>query len=135
VCTSVVSGCDASPVLDPAEHVLDTITLSIQVLVVFSRVLPFGAGRDAGGNSHFFQSVAEPVRIVAAICEQILCAWQSLEQVARALVVTGLAGCQKEQQGPAQAVCDSVQLGVQAAFRTSDTAGKSPFFSRLAAVR
>lgn len=28
-----------------------------------------------------------------------------------------------------------MQLGVQAAFRSSDTAGKSPFFSRLAAVR
>ena len=132
---SVVSGCDASPVLDPAEHVLDAITLSIQFLVVFSRVLPFGAGRYAGRDSDFFQSVAEPVGVVAAIRKQLLCAWQSLEQVARAFVVAGLAGRQKEQQGPAQAVCNSVKLGVQAAFRASDTAGKSPFFSRLAAVR
>ena len=105
---SVVSGCDASPVLDPAEHVLDAMALSIEVLVVFGRVVSFGTGWDAGRNAFFFQGIAEPVGVIAAIREQFLCAGQSFDQVARALVVTGLAGGQQEQQGPTQAIRDSV---------------------------
>ena len=61
MCASGISGCDASPVLDPAEHVLDAVPLSIEVLAVMGRVLSFGTGRDAGQDSLLFQSVAEPV--------------------------------------------------------------------------
>jgi hypothetical protein len=36
---------------------------------------------------------------------------------------------------PGFAVADGVQLGVQAVLRSPNTAGNSPFFGRLAAVR
>lgn len=69
--------------LNPTEHVLDTIVWSIEVLVALGRVLSFGAGWDAGGDSLVFQSVATPIGTLSALREQFLCAWQSLEQMAR----------------------------------------------------
>ena len=37
---STVAGMDASPVLEPAEHILDPVALAIQHGVVRDRVLP-----------------------------------------------------------------------------------------------
>ncbi len=132
---SVVSGRDAPPILDPAEHVLDTVPLPIEDFVVVGRVASLLAWWNAGRNAFVFQSVAEPVGVVTTICQQFSGFGQAIEQVPGTLIVAGLAGGEEEQQGPSQAVCDGVQFGIQAAFRASDTAGKSPFFSRLAAVR
>jgi hypothetical protein len=46
-----------------------------------------------------------------------------------------LALDEQQDQWLAVPVTNGVQLGVQAAFAPSDTAGNSPFLSRLAAVR
>jgi hypothetical protein len=48
---SVVSGCDAAPVLDPAEDVLDLVALAIEVFVVGVLDLAVLAGRDAWGDA------------------------------------------------------------------------------------
>ena len=57
------------------------------------------------------------------------------EQRRRPGVITDLACREKQGAGPPLAVADRVQFGVQPAFRASDEPGKSPFLSRLAAVR
>lgn len=133
--TSVVSGGDAPPILDPAEHVLDAIALLVEDCVVLGRGPALFAWWNAGRNAFVFQSVAEPVGVVTTICQQFLGFGQAVEQMPGTLIVAGLARGEEKQQGSAQPIGDGVQLGIQAAFRASDTAGKSPFFSRLAAVR
>jgi hypothetical protein len=70
-------GCDVSPVFNPAEHGLDTIALSIEVLAVLGLVLSFGAGWDTVGDSVVFQSVSKPIGIISALREQFLCACSS----------------------------------------------------------
>lgn len=132
---SVVSGSDAPPILDPAEHVLDTISLPIKDFVVVGGVTSLLAWWNTGRNTFVFQFFAEPVGVVTTIRQQFPGFGQAIEQVPGTLIVAGLALGEEKQQGPSQAVGDGVQLGVQATFRSSDTAGKSPFFSRLAAVR
>lgn len=132
---SIISSCNAPPVLDPAEHVFDMVPLLIERFVIVCRLLSLFARRDAGGSPFFLQSVAEPVGIVTTIGKQFSGFRQAVKQVPGTLIVAGIACREKEQQGPAQSVCHGVQLGVQAAFCSSDTAGKNPFFSKLAAVR
>jgi hypothetical protein len=51
VCASVVSGCDAAPVLDSAEQVLDLVALAIELLVVVILDLAVGLWRDAGDDT------------------------------------------------------------------------------------
>ncbi len=78
---SVVSGRDAPPILDPAKHVLDTISLPVKDFVVVGRVAALFAWWNAGRNAFVFQSVAEPVGIVATICQQFPGLGQAIEQV------------------------------------------------------
>lgn len=126
---SVVSGGDAPPVLDPTEHVLDTISLPIKDFVIVGRVTAFLARWNTGRNAFVFQTVTEPVGVVAAICQQFLSFGQAIEQMPGPLIVAGLARCEEKQQGSAQSIGDGVQLGIQAAFRSSNTAGKNPFLA------
>lgn len=67
---SVVSGSDASPILDPAEHVLDTVSLPIEDFVVVGRVTSLPAWWNARGNAFVFQSITEPVGVVTTIRQQ-----------------------------------------------------------------
>lgn len=121
--TSIVAGCDATPVLDPAEHVFDAMSLLVEDIVIGRGFFAVFARRNAGRNPLFFQSIAEPVGVIAAIGQQFLGAWQTLEQLSGTLVVAHLARSQQEQQRPSQSIGDGVQLGIQAAFRSSDAAG------------
>ena len=50
-------------------------------------------------------------------------------------MVVHLALGEQQDQGTAVFVHDGMELGVQAAFRASDTAGNIPFINKLAAVR
>ena len=58
-----------------------------------------------------------------------------IKHQARALMVTHLAFRQQQGNWPSLAVADGVQLGVQPALGAANTAGNSPFLSKLAAVR
>jgi hypothetical protein len=50
-------------------------------------------------------------------------------------VIAHLAFREHQHDGLAIAIRDGMEFGVQAAFRAPDTAGNTPFLSRLAAVR
>jgi len=60
---------------------------------------------------------------------------QSRQHHRDALVITHLALGEEQHDGPTMAVADGVQFRVQAAFGAADATRKSPFCSRLAAVR
>jgi hypothetical protein len=62
---TVISGVDAPPVLDPAEHVLDLVALSIEDGVIGDRDFPIGFRGDAGCDAASGEGGAEPVGVVA----------------------------------------------------------------------
>lgn len=88
---SIIACGDAPPVLYPAEHVLDAVSLFIEGLVEGGWILPVLAWWNAGRNSLVFQAIAKPVGIIATIGKQFLGAGQTLEQLPRAVVVADLA--------------------------------------------
>ena len=134
VWASVVSDGDAPPILDPAEHVLDAIALLVEDVVVVGRFFRFlRCGMQ--GERPFLAIRCGTSRRRINIRQQFLGFGQAVEQMPDTLTVAGLARGEEKQQRSAQPIDDGVQLGVQAAFCSSDAAGKSPLLSRLAAVR
>ena len=73
---------------------------------------------------HFFNDDEENLQSIYGIHKQ-----------GGSFVVAHLAFCELHDQGPAVTVANSMEFGVQTALCASDAAGKSPFLSKLAAVR
>jgi hypothetical protein len=119
----VVSGVDAAPVLDAAEHVFVFVTLAVERRVVRDGDLAVGFGRDACGDAALRQCVAEPVAVVAFVGDHLLCRWQGIEKQYCAPVIAGLAFGEQHDDGAALAIGDGVQFGVQSAFGAPDTSG------------
>jgi hypothetical protein len=132
---AVISGGDAAPVLEPAEHALDQIALLVDLGIVYDRHLAVLASGNAGRDVQTGQSLAEPVAVVTLVGDQDLGVRQRLQDGSGAAIVADLALGEQQDQWLALAVTDGVQLGVQAALGPSDAAGNSPFLRRLAAVR
>ena len=107
---SVISGRDASPVLDPAEDVLDLVALALEVFVVMVLDLAVFARRDARGSALRDQRGPEPVAVIALVAQQFLGAWQGIEQQNSALVVAHLALGEHHHDGAAFTVADCMQL-------------------------
>jgi hypothetical protein len=124
---SVVSGCNTSPVLEFSEHVLDFVALSVEGFVIIEgafSVFPVG---NAGCGAAFGQLLPEPGTVIASISDQRTSLWQGCQQCPGPFVVADLAGGEMEQNRLSGFVANGVQFGVQAAFCTSQTAGKAPF--------
>ena len=101
------------------------------------RYLDFSVGfpRDAGLDLPICKGASQPVGIVALVGQEHVRRGQACQQGRRSGVVTDLARRQKQAAWATLAVTDRVQFRVQPAFGASDIPGKSPFLSRLAAVR
>ena len=125
--TSVVACGDASPILELGEHVLDFVALTIERFVIIKRLL---GRRDARDCTALNQAIAESVAVIAAVGNQRGGLGQAGQQYLCPLVIAHLTGGEVEQDRPARLVADGVQLGVQAAFCPSQTAGKAPFCAR-----
>ena len=131
----VVSGRDASPVLEPAEHALDEVAAFVEVLVVGDGLLSVLAPGDAGLDLLLREGLAEPVAVIAPVGDKPVGLWQGGQYGRGTAIVTDLTLGQQQYQRFAVPVANRVQLRVQAALGASDTPGKAPFLSRLAAVR
>ena len=135
MCASIVAGCYATPVFQSAERVLDPVTLPIEDLVVGQGDLPVSGRWNAGLDSTVAQPFPEPVAVVSAIAEQLARRREHREQEGGALVVVHLPFGEHHNDRPTVSVADRVELGVQAAFGSSNAPRSTPFLSRLAAVR
>ena len=89
--TAVISGRDATPVLQAAEDVLDAMALAIQGLVVSGHGLEFLARRDARGDAPGGQRSTETVTVVAPIGQQFARGRQGIDHQVSALVVVHLS--------------------------------------------
>ena len=134
MCTTIVAGGDASPVLQSTEGVLDAVALAVEYLIVGQRPLARAGGRDARGDAAFRQLVAEPSAVVAAVAEELSCGRQERQEQRGAVVVAALPLGQQQGDRPPLPVAGGVQLGVQPALGAADMS-RTPFCRRLAAVR
>src|SRR3546814_17092042 len=71
------------PVLEATEHDLDAVAAFVATLVVFYGLVPYFSARDAGRDPLFLQGVAEPVGIIASVCQHPLRFGQTVEQSGR----------------------------------------------------
>ena len=134
--TSVVSGCDPAPVLEPADHDLDAVA-SFVAAAVEAGFLP--AALSAKGANPYplvFQPFSIPIGIIPPISQKPFCLWHVAQQGRSAGVIAHLACGHEELQRPSLGIGDGMELGVQAAFRALDGPSAPPFFTRrLEAVR
>lgn len=94
VSASVVSGVDASPVLEAGEHVLDPVALPIEqrIIAVLDTVL--GMRRDAGRDALADERLAEASGTVGPIGQQMAGGREFLEHGGSGSVIVGLAFAQ-----------------------------------------
>lgn len=71
----IVTCCDASPIFQPAEHDLDTISAHVTALVVLDGYVALLPTRDAGAYPFVFQRFSEPVSVIATITKQPVAVW------------------------------------------------------------
>jgi hypothetical protein len=129
VCASVVSGMDASPVLDAAEHVFDFVSLPVEELVVFDGLFSVRLWGNAGLDTLDGEGVAEPVGVVTFVAEQGFGAGKGVEHKGGPFEITQLSLCEQQDKRPSPPIADGVEFGVQPAFSAPDTLGKSPFLA------
>ena len=133
--TPVVTSVDAPPVLEFSEHVFDLVTLAIELFVVRDWRLAVRLGGDASSNA-LFSSVPgnQSASSFRSAGSAGACGKASIISAAplKSLICPSLSNMTK---WSAPAVTDSMELGVQAAFRASDRSGNSPFLRKDAAVR
>ena len=67
---TVVSGVDAAPVLESAEHVFDLVALFIEDGVMGDRELAVGFRGDAGFEATLGKGCAQPIGVVAFVGEE-----------------------------------------------------------------
>ena len=72
MCASVVTCMDTPPVLEPAEHILDLVTLAVEHTVVLYGLSAVGFWRNARGDAPFGESVTEPIGVVAFVAQKFL---------------------------------------------------------------
>ncbi len=129
-----ILGQSAAPT-EPGEAVPDLVALAVELLVVVVLDLAVTQGRDAGFDAALGKSSAKAIAVIAFVPEQDLGPGQAGKQQGSAPVVAHLAFGEQQDDRPALAITDGMELGVQPAFGAPDTSGKSPPFRRLAAVR
>jgi hypothetical protein len=132
---SVISGVDASPVLEPTEHVFDLVTLAIENAVVPDRLFAVGSGRDAGRDAAFGESLAEPVGVIALIAEQLCCGRERVNHQGCTLVIAHLAFAEQHDDRKPLAIAYGMRFEFRLRLVRPIRRGNSPFFKRLAAVR
>src|SRR3546814_691697 len=127
---------DPPPVLEATEHDLDAVAAFVATLVVFYGLVPYFSARDAGRDPLFLQGVAEPVGIIASVCQHPLRFGQTVEHSGCASVIADLPSGHEEADRTTIRIGHSMQLGVHAALRAADQASRTPLFTpRLDAVR
>lgn len=124
---SVVSGSDASPVLETAEGVLDAMALPVEVRIVLDDHLAALSRGDARADASLGQRLAKPVRIVAPVSQQRASLGDGRQHGAGARIVGGLARGQEQADRPTSGIGDRMQLGIQAALGAPDEALGAPF--------
>lgn len=124
----VVSGCDASELLELVEEALDTVTLLVDGAIVAMLMPTLRHGRDDRDGTGIEDGVVQPVGIIGAIGQHML-GVQAVDQGFGLADIAVLPGRADETHGVAERFDGSMELGGQAAFGATQALGIRPPFS------
>ena len=113
------------PVLEPAEHSLDEVSLFVEFGVVVDGLLAVFAARDARRDVAFAQRLAEPIAVVAPVGDQDVGIRQCGQDGRSPAIVADLAFGQQQYQGLAVGVAHCMQFRVQAALGAPDSSRRA----------
>lgn len=133
--TAIIAHNNPTPIFDPPEHNLDFLALFVEGLVVAALCHSVLTRWDARGDTLFLEGRDKPIRIIAAVSEQVFGVRKTGQQASRTSVIAGGPCGQQQMHRLAGVVAHRMQLRVQATFRAANRAGAGPFLSRLDAVR
>ena len=132
---SIVSCCDAPPILQLGEHVLDLVALTVERLVVGDGCFAASGRGNAGLDAHLDQGFSKPIAVITFIAGQCHGFGKRRQHSSCAFMIAGLAWREVQNQWLTVLIGHGMQFGIQPALRAANTAGNIPFFKRLAAVR
>ena len=123
---AVVSRGDPAEILDPSEHALDGVTVTVEGRR--EAVLPaaIGFGRNVRGGALALDLAADGVGIVALVAEQDRGRGHLIEERVGGDTVGDLAAGQEERDRAAEMVGERVDFRGAAAARTADRLGEFP---------
>jgi len=87
---AIVAGCDASPVLEFSEHILDFVALFVESRVVFDLLPAIFLWRNTRLDPFVLQGFPEPIGIIATIREKMFGRWQGIDNQSSAFVIAHL---------------------------------------------
>ena len=107
---AVIACSDAPPVLQFSKAVFNHVSLFVERFIVFVLYFTIFLWRNAWLDPFVFQGIAEPVRIITAISQQICGLGQLVDERTRAFVIAGLSCGQLQQNRTPMPIGDGVQL-------------------------
>jgi hypothetical protein len=123
----VVTGGDASEMLDTVDEALDQVAFLVEVLVVGDRLSPARIWRDHGGGAELDDGRPDAIGIVSLVSDDVL-AGLAIEQGLGLGRIMGLAGGQDDPDQLADGVDEEMQLAAQAAARAANRLSvRAPF--------
>jgi len=128
----IVAGCDAAPILEPAEAALDDIAFLIDFLVVTDFRFAIGFARDDGLDAAGLKKGTQCIAVIALIGEQSLDPRDEADTVLRHNAIGGVAGREDENPRPAKLVDYRMDLAVAAALGRPERLKIRPPFPPLA---
>lgn len=109
MCTLIVTGSDAAPTLDPAEHDLDAVARAVEQSVVRDGPLATARRWNAGSDAPGFELGATAGTVVAVVGDQFPRSDREAGQhESGTAMVTGLAFGEQEYSGPTLSVAGGV---------------------------
>ena len=127
-CELVVAGCEATAVLETAEHALDGVAALVEAFAEAAFPASVALGRDVGDRALLLDQIADAVAVIGAVGVDETAWPQSDQQMLGRLAVGGLARRQQEGERSALAVGDGMDLGVAPAPADPDRLGMRPPF-------
>ena len=124
----VVSGCDAPPILEPAEATFDDVAVLVGLLVVADFLLAVGFARNDGLDAALFEEGPDRIGIIAFVGEEFFDARDKAHAFFGHHAIGGVSGREDEGPGPTEFVDDRVDFAVATAFRNTDRLKIGPPF-------
>lgn len=124
----VVSGCDASELLELVEEAFDAIAFFIDSAVVAVLVSALRHGRDDRDGTGIEDGIVQSIGVVGTVGED-MGGLQAVDQGLGLADIAVLSGRADETHGVAERFDGGMELGGQAALRPTQALGISPPFS------
>ena len=132
---TIISHGNAPPILEAAEQALNEIATFVKLGVVNDGLFAAAATGNTGRDVALAERSAPSVAVIALVGNQDLGLRERGKHHINPPIIADLTFGQQQDDRSPVTVGDGVELGVESASGPSDAPRKSPFFSRLAAVR